>query len=145
MKTWIFQGKPERYPLEKKLIQGNEETWLVTRFREKMSKDDIVLFWSSGDRKIRGLYGWGVILEDAPTYYEGWGYGITVIYKIRFKKHISVSTIEGKGVLNDNLILKMPIGTNFELTEKETKDVFDLIENCGEKAPSGKKEGQNNA
>lgn len=144
MKAWIFQGKPARYPLKEKLIKGGEETWLVTRYKDQMSKDDIVLFWSSGSRDIRGIYGWGVIIEDTPMYYENWGYGIAVIYKERFNNHIPISKIEEKGVLKNNLILKMPIGTNFELTEKETNDVIALIKECGEPEPSFIMEGHNN-
>jgi hypothetical protein len=142
LKAWIFQGKPERYPLQKKLIERHEETWLVTRFREKMSKDDIVLLWSSGERDIRGLYGWGVITENSPNYYENWGYGVAITYKVRFKNHISISKIEEKGILKENLIMKMPIGTNFELTKDETNAVLTLIRECGETAPSLTMEGK---
>lgn len=144
MKAWIFQGKPERYPLQKKLEEGYQEIWLVTRYRDKMSKDDIVFFWSSGDRNIRGIYGWGAISEDKPRHYVNFGYGIEVIYKVRFVNHIPISKIQETGILNKNLILKMPVGTNFELTEKETREVIALIKECGEIAPSLTREGRDN-
>lgn len=135
MKTWIFQGKPERYPLKEKLVEGNRETWLVSRYKDEVSKDDIVLFWSSGDETVRGLYGWGVVTEDSVQYYDDWGYGIEVLYKVRFKSHIGINKIRESQILNDNVLLKMPIGTNFKISAHEYKNLGNLLKSLGETAP----------
>lgn len=135
MKAWIFQGKPERYPLQEKLVVGQKETWLVSRFRGEMSKDDIVLFWSSGDESARGLYGWGIITQESANYFEDWGYGIEVLYKERFKEHVGVAQIRESKVLDNNLLLKMPIGTNFKLSESEYIALSTFLISKGHNAP----------
>ena len=144
MKSWIFQGKPERYPLKEKLVKGNRETWLVSRYKDEISKGDIVLFWSSGDAIIRGLYGWGEVTQDSVQYYDGWGYGIEVLYKVRFKSHIGINQVRKSGILNDNVLLKMPIGTNFRISALELKNLCKLITNLGETAPPVPSGGQDN-
>lgn len=127
MSAWIFQGKPDIYPLDSYLLPGNTETWLVSRFRDEMKKGDIVLFWQSGPRQSRGLYGWGITKSQQLSYDENWGYGILIEYKVRFEPHINVSEIEKSNALKDNPLLKMPIGTNFRLTEIEQSKLRELI------------------
>lgn len=135
MKSWIFQGKPERYPLNEKLVKGDRETWLVSRYKDEISKGDIVLFWSSGDESIRGLYGWGEVTQDSVQYYDDWGYGIEILYRVRFKRHIGVNQLRESGILNDNVLLKMPIGTNFKISPHEYTDLCKLIKTLGETVP----------
>jgi EVE domain len=135
MKAWIFQGKPERYDLRAELQEGKTETWLVTRYREKMAKEDIVYFWRSGSRDERGLYGWGHIISEAARFYKDWGWGIDAQYLVRFNPHINVSVIEEDGVLKNNLLLRMAIGTNFELTNEEANSLAKLIRTKGQHSP----------
>ena len=135
MTAWIFQAKPERYKLEKELREGKRETWLVTRYRAEMTRGDVVFFWRAGNRKERGLYGWGRIIDDEPTYYEGWGWGIGIVYKVRFKHFVCVDDIESEDVLSDNLILRMPIGTNFRVSDDELAQLSQMIQQRGENPP----------
>ena len=135
MKTWIFQGKPERYDLKTQLQVGKIETWLVTRYREQMQKGCIVYLWRSGDRDERGLYGWGRIISKEAKYYTDWGWGIDVEYVVRFNPIISISTIEEHGLLKNNLLLRMPIGTNFELSAEEANQLAELIRAKGQQGP----------
>lgn len=144
MKSWIFQGKPERYPLKEKLVEGNLETWLVSRFKDEITKGDIVFFWSSGDETVRGLYGWGEVIQDSVQYYENWGYGIEVLYKVRFKSHIGVNQVRKSGILDNNVLLKMPIGTNFKISSHEYKNLCKLIKGLGETFPPVPNGGQGN-
>lgn len=144
MKAWVFQGKPERYPLKENLVENNRETWLVSRYKDEISKDDIVLFWSSGNENIRGLYGWGMITQNHVQYYDNWGYGIEVFYKVKFKKHIGIKQIRESGVLNNNVLLKMPIGTNFKISDNEYHKLCEFIKSVGEIAPPNLNGGQDN-
>ena len=144
MKTWIFQGKPERYSLAEKLIEGERETWLVSRFKDEITKGDIVLFWSSGRQAVRGLYGWGEVTQDAVQYFDDWGYGIEVLYKVKFDEHIGVNQVRGSGALEGNVLLTMPIGTNFKLSPQEYKRLCSLIESSGETPPPIPDEEQDN-
>ena len=135
MAAWIFQARPERYPLEDKIEVGNVETWLVTRYRKAMNKGDLVFFWRAGKRNKRGLYGWGCISDDAAINHEGWGRGRSVTYRCKFKEFIPVDVIEREGILDDNLILRMPVGTNFPVSDEELRDLARMITQRGEQTP----------
>jgi hypothetical protein len=134
MRAWIFQAKPEQYEI-KDIREDQEETWLVTRYRREMGRGDIVFFWRAGDRSERGIYGWGNIVEGEAREIEGWGYGIRVEYRRRFHDFVSVDDLERAGVLTDNLIFRMPIGTNFRVSEEELEELAELIRRKGEKPP----------
>jgi hypothetical protein len=141
MRAWIFQAKPEQYEI-KNIRKDQEETWLVTRYRREMGKGDIVFFWRAGDRSERGIYGWGSIVETEPREIEGWGYGIRVAYRQRFHDFVSVDDLEREGVLADNLILRMPVGTNFRVSEEELAELARLIRSKGERPPLSDESGR---
>lgn len=135
MNAWIFQGKPERYDLKTEFNAGQNETWLVTRYHEKMGQGDIVFFWRSGARAERGLYGWGRISSAKAKLYDDWGWGIDVDYVERFAPPINVDEVKASGALEGNLLFRMPIGTNFELTDDEFSRLCGLIQNNGLRSP----------
>jgi predicted RNA-binding protein with PUA-like domain len=134
MRAWIFQAKPEQYEI-KNIRENEEETWLVTRYRREMGQGDIVFFWRAGNREERGIYGWGNIVDREPREIDDWGYGVRVEYRRRFGKFISVDDLENEGVLSDNLILRMPIGTNFRVSQEELEELARLIRGKGEQPP----------
>lgn len=124
MKKWIFQGVPERYDVAdpKKVCEGKEETWLVTRYREQMSTGDKVYFWRAGDKKRRGIYAVGRI-EGEPEFHEGWGWGVKIVYEMRLADHIPADELESKPAMKNHLLFKMPIGTNFTLSEEQSNAI----------------------
>lgn len=126
-RAWIFQAIPERYDLRKKMEASHSETWLVTRYREEMSKGDVVYFWLAGDETTRGVYGWGKIISSEARYYPGWGYGIDVKYEQVFKTHIPSSKLREYRALTTHPLFRMPIGTNFKLTREQDKDIKGAI------------------
>ncbi len=126
MNYWLFQGKPERYDVATKIIPDEEETWLVTRYREQMSVGDIVFFWRSGSREERGIYGWGTITGN-PHFFENWGWGIKVKYKVRLTTPLKYTPLKEQSSFSNNLIFKMPIGTNFHISQEEFNEISDLI------------------
>jgi hypothetical protein len=134
MRAWIFQAKPEQYEI-KNLRENEEETWLVTRYRREMARGDIVFFWRAGSREERGIYGWGSIVDAEPREIDNWGYGVRVEYRQRFGRFISVDDLEAEGVLSGNLILRMPIGTNFRVSQEELMELARLIRGKGEEPP----------
>jgi hypothetical protein len=140
MQAWIFQAKPEQYEI-KNIRENQEETWLVTRYRREMGQGDIVFFWRAGDRQERGIYGWGQILDGEPREIDNWGYGVRVEYRHRFDHFISVDELEQAGVLAENLILRMPIGTNFRVSREELAELARLIDSKGEEPPIPPKTG----
>ena len=124
MKNWIFQGIPERYDVAdpKKVSAGKEETWLVTRYKDEMNPGDTVYLWRAGDKAKRGIYAVGKI-ESKPEYHEGWGWGVKVEYEKRLTSHIPAEELASKSAMKDHLLFKMPIGTNFSLTEDQSLDI----------------------
>jgi hypothetical protein len=126
MNYWIFQGKPERYDVAEKIKPGATETWVATRYRDEMKIDDIVLFWRSGEPFKRGLYGWGLVASE-PKFIDKFGWGITVIYKKKFEHPLNFSEIGALPTFSSHVLFKMPIGTNFKLSEKEFKELNNLI------------------
>jgi hypothetical protein len=134
MKAWIFQAKPERYEI-KNLRVDQQVTWLVTRYRNEMHKGDIVFLWRAGKRSERGIYGWGCITDDAPAEIKDWGYGIDLVYRVKFNKFLSTDDLELDGALSENQIMKMPIGTNFRLNQEEIDRLSRLIQKRGEVIP----------
>jgi len=141
MQAWIFQAKPEQYEI-KNIRENQQETWLVTRYRREMGKGDIVFFWRAGDRHERQIYGWGQILDGEPREIDNWGYGVRVEYRHRFDHFISVDDLEHAGVLTDNLILRMPIGTNFRVSQQELDKLARLIASKGEESPMPSRTGR---
>lgn len=125
--NWIFQAIPKRYDLRKEMKEGHTETWLVTRYRDEMSRGDIVFFWLAGPSEIRGLYGWGQIIGKKPKYFENWGYGIEVKYKKVFPTHISSSKLQKLPNLSKHVIFKMAVGTNFNLTDRQADEIKNII------------------
>ncbi len=135
MSVWIFQGKPERYDLKVKLKPGTTETWLASRFRERMANGDVVLFWRAGPRAGRGFYGWGQIKSEEPQFYDEWGWGVDVAYNVRFQPPITVDEVEQSGALDDNLLFRMPLGTNFEVTSSEASALAALFKAKNQNSP----------
>jgi predicted RNA-binding protein with PUA-like domain len=136
MRYWIFQSKPERFDLRDSatIVPGKKDTWDVTRYREYMKPNDIVYFWMAGDTSIRGVYGWGVISSEPYTKPEWDGYGIDVNYRDRFEPHIPISEIKSTNSLQRMQILNVPIGTNFEISNREAMALA-LITPAGARRP----------
>lgn len=125
---WIFQAIPRRYDLRTEMKTGNKETWLVTRYKDKMKRGDIVFMWQAGPAEIRGVYGWGRIVGREPHYYERWGHGVDVQYEKVFPNHLSSDAVRALPAFADHVLFKMAIGTNFELTPDQKGALVRLIE-----------------
>jgi predicted RNA-binding protein with PUA-like domain len=107
--------------------QGATETWLVTRFIDEIKKGDTVFFWMAGPPDVRGLYGWGKVIGEKPEYESGWGYGIDVKYVRKFPRHIPFIDVKSISSFSDFVLFKTAIGTNFRLSDSQTRDLIDLI------------------
>ena len=127
MGKWIFQGNPKRYDVDQNFEEGEEETWLASRFREEMRDGDVVYFWRAGEQEKRGIYGWGVIEKD-PQRHAGWGWGVDVRYVKRFPHHLAAEELASDPVFGHHLLFRMPAGTNHTLTEEEDGTLKRLIQ-----------------
>ncbi|WP_083340907.1 EVE domain-containing protein [Chromobacterium amazonense] len=132
MSTFVFQSRPDRYDLRDKIIPDTIATWHATRYRSEMKLGDLVLFWMSGDERLRGIYGWGVI-SSQPYVKEGWeSHGVDVTYKVAFKKPIFSKSIQADSSLSSLLIFRAPQATNFLIPYDQAKKLVRLIKSRGE-------------
>ncbi|WP_290477040.1 MULTISPECIES: EVE domain-containing protein [unclassified Leeuwenhoekiella] len=135
MNTFIFQSMPERFDLREKLIVNEKDTWYATRYRNKMQPGDLVFFWMGGDKRFRGIYGWGNITSK-PYIKNNWDtYGVDVEYQVKFEKPITSSKIISEPSLSELLIFRAPQATNFIVNDFELKKLLKLINKAGEESP----------
>ena len=130
--SFIFQSRPIRYNLRKELVPGRQVAWVASRYRDFMQPGEVVYFWLSGEPDIRGIYGWGEITAEHPELDPNGIYRVRVTYRRNFldhdlKQHLSVDEIKADEVLAAMLILRLPMGTNFYLSQEENAALFDLI------------------
>ena len=126
--VFIFQAKPAIYDLQTKLEVGREVGWLASRYRDLMKRGDIVYYWSAGDEGRRGIYGWGDITSDGAFVDSKKTYRVAVTCRKIFPHHINVKKIRKNSILSDLQILQSAMGTNFLLTEEESKALLSLVE-----------------
>lgn len=135
MNTYIFQSMPDRYDLREKLEPGQKDTWYATRYRNKMKPGDLVFFWMGGDKRFRGLYGWGKLISE-PYIKKNWKtYGVDVKYEEKFGKPITGSVIQTNKELSELLIFRAPQATNFYVDTYDLKKLLKLIKSLGEQIP----------
>jgi hypothetical protein len=125
--SWIFQAVRNRYDLRTELRPGKRDVWLVTRYGDQMQRGDVVYLWQAGAPEIRGIYGWGRIERDGAREYKD-GAGIPVAYEAAFSPHVRASEVEQLSEMQDHLLFRMPIGTNFPLAEVQDRAVRRLIQ-----------------
>jgi len=131
--SFIFQAIPERYDLRERLEEGKRVAWVASRYMDQMKVGEVVYFWLAGNISHRGLYGWGKI-SGAPVPDEASGYRVEVQYRRNFlahepRRHIPSETVAADPVLGGHLLFRMPIGTNFLLTDQEDTALRNLIGN----------------
>lgn len=134
MKYWIFQALPERFELREKLVQGERDTWLVTRYRKEFQKGDIVYFWRA--RGEDALYGWGEIESEEP-YPAGKDksgrttHRVELTYKVRFASPIPKGELRDNSRLLNLHILRNARGTNFRVDPDEAVILNGIIRSRG--------------
>lgn len=125
--AWIFQAVPKRYDLRTELKANETEKWLVTRYGRQMRRGDAVYFWLAGKKSIRGIYGWGHLVGSETEYRPDWGDGIDVKCEQVFPEHISAEDVQAGAQMSQHLLFRMAVGTNFELTDAQNRELKSLI------------------
>lgn len=135
MSILIFQSVPERFDLRTGIVVGKRDAWLASRYRGEMHSGTPVFFWMGGDEYIRGAYGWGTIASE-PYIKTDWnGYGVDVIYEVKFSNPVLARTLRADRILANMLIFRAPQATNFILSKEEAARFVDLVEASGERVP----------
>ena len=141
----LFQSNPDQWDLRRYLQPGEKVSWFVTRYLSQMKPDVLTLLWEAQGSQspvVRGLYGWGVTLDEATPdergrmrillqYVERWVSAGDV--KQNTPEYNQVAGIPASVVLSlptwqDHLLNKMPVGTNFIVSPAQLKALSGLVQ-----------------
>jgi len=76
---------------------------------------------------LRGVYGWGEIAGLASFDPSDEKFGIMVRCRRKFQQPLLASTIAKVVALQQMLIIRAPLGTNFPLSPQEKAGLVDLL------------------
>lgn len=148
MKTWIFQGNPERFDIEGYLRACRGElSWLVTRYADQIAVEDTVFLWRSGG-KGKGSAAAGIFAEcrvieaarerlddelampywndpEARTAVEPRA-RLLLVRLANQKEFLKREWLEDDSVLREMLIIRQPAGTNFPVSAPEARRLYAL-------------------
>ena len=129
MNFWIFQAKPERYDLRdpNRFAPDKEEKWLATRYRTRMKPGDLVYLWLAGPREIRGVYGWGRLTTTPFPMNSEYRVGVKYEGVLLKSEFVSFDKIMSIPDLHDLTIVRLAIGTNFRINQREAALIAGLI------------------
>lgn len=82
-----------------------------------MAPGDAVFFWMGGDSDVRGIYGFGHI--TSLPYEDGDSHKVKVHVTKRLRRHIGIEKIKQHPALQNLMILKIAVGSNFLLSGAE--------------------------
>ena len=137
---WIFQGNPKKFNLKSALSSLTSITWLVNRHKDKISKDDLVYFWQSGEQS--GIIGSGIVLSEPiqieipdeelsfildDDLFKGEQLRVFVDILEFLEKPLLRSTLIDDVHLRNLSILKSCQGTNFLVRPLEARYIDQLI------------------
>ncbi|MDB4528196.1 EVE domain-containing protein, partial [Akkermansiaceae bacterium] len=146
MKTWIFQGSPDKFDVEGYLSAGLKEIiWSVTRYENQISPGDLVYLWqAAGKRKaVSGILASATVLEtprvqsddaasesmnvDRPEAAQS---AMRVTLRLdrvaKSREIIRRDWLKADPVCSAMLILRQPAGSNFRLTPAEANRISQL-------------------
>ena len=76
MNYWVLQMNPNMFPVTRDYsldrVQGKRDWWGITKYLNKMEKDDVIFIWHSIDKrnskvpKDRGIYATGKVISVPP-------------------------------------------------------------------------------
>ena len=137
-RTWIFQGDPKKFQIDKYLNSGDEFYWIVNQNKKLITLGDIVYIWRSG--KNAGIIAVAEIISEVNVFpYDLSEYWIKqpknksdeqlrVRLKILERRIDSPLTKDNiRDYLPDWSFLKSALGTNFKLTSEQAEIISGLL------------------
>ena len=148
-KIWLFQANPRFYNLAEDLADvkvGDEDGWIVSRYRDEMRTGDIVVLWQSG--KDAGVYAVGELIgipaerdwEPEPEELEERPYlrsrvWVPFRYIRILRQPIPRQALLTHPILQNMQVLKQAQGSNFRVTPQEWQALQKLIDEAGSIPP----------
>jgi len=139
VRHWIFQANPRRFDIERRLRDPNPATtWLVTRYKNEIAPGDRAFIWKAGERRgvlaIMRIDSYPAEMLEVPgdkTYWSDRADArlacrVLGVFVDRFPL-VTVDRIVALPGLRNLLILRVPQGTNYALTEEEAQLLARLI------------------
>ncbi|MCA9683360.1 MAG: EVE domain-containing protein, partial [Myxococcales bacterium] len=140
---WLFQANPKQFDLVSDLQRrrpGDDETWMVTRYAERMVRGARVLLWQGGAKA--GIYAIGTLtgepVEQQGTNPYGSGDSKRRWYRVPFRydsilsKPLLKTEIRKDEVLAELGVINAPQATNFEVEKDQWERIMELLEERGE-------------
>lgn len=141
----LFQSNPDQWDLRRYFTPGERESWFVSRHLAYMKSGVLTLLWEaqgSKDQAVRGLYGWGVTLDEPSPdkrgrlriplqYIERWICTRDVAGDVPKPDHSAA--LAARDVLSlpswkQHQLNTMPIGTNFLVLPVQLRELRVLVE-----------------
>lgn len=149
---WLFQANPRLFDLSQELQQatvGDDGHWTVTRYRDEMNANDLVILWQGGEHagiyalgKLTGrpeLYDYG---EDPPPWIAGQSSGRTRAWRVPYcyttilEEPIAKATLIRHPVLRGLDVLRMAQASNFRVTRSQWDALQSLIASSAHLRPT---------
>ncbi|HTQ11321.1 MAG TPA: EVE domain-containing protein [Fimbriimonadaceae bacterium] len=135
MATWIFQGNPDMFEVDKYLEGRTSIQWLVRQYRRFVKAGDEVYIWRAAGKKrgVRGIVAHGTITavgefeDDCPELWTnpspGPEYRAAMdLDAVRLKPDdgmLDIRLVKLHPVLRGMQIVRQQTGTNFRVKEDE--------------------------
>ncbi len=150
--AWIFQGNPDRYDINKYIMQSSDYIyWHTPRYYNEIAVNDIVFIWRAGDNS--GVIAKGKVAElpvaaNEVQYPDLLGRNFWIEENAAgtdFKTGVSLEevrldesdamikrkTLLENTIMRANPIITLPRGTVFKLNSEETEELVRLWESNG--------------
>lgn len=144
MRTWIFQGNPKDFNIDKYVSEYKHLKWKVTneKHQNEISIGDIVYIWRANgrNRDTGGIIAKAIVTSEpteqndqdlADLWYdeaarEYTGVALEVLEAKPYEAYISRNFLLTHPVLKDLLILQSPRQTNYPLSDLEAAEIEKL-------------------
>jgi hypothetical protein len=142
-KTWIFQGKPEIWDIVSGVYQLDQFNWGVRQHKDEIDVGDQVYIWVSG--KDAGIVATTKVISHPayvtdneeelkrypagpPDKFKGKQLRVYLAVEKRLTPRIAKAKLLSHPLLKDLSILKMPLGTNFSVSDRQARELESLVE-----------------
>lgn len=128
MNYFIFQSIPGQFNFPLNIREQQAFPWLASRFYGHMAPGDVVFYWIGGPSNIRGIYGWGHITAPPIQAKPGDPHNVQVYCDKLLSQHIGIEQIRRNPKLSNLMILKLPLGTNFQINHDEARSLAAMMQ-----------------